>query len=71
MMNQVYSFLKFTVELGEDFPDGRLPSPDTSIWVKDAWTILFMFFEKTMASNLMVEADSALSQDVNGNNEKT
>ena len=28
------------------------------------WTILFEFFKKTMASNLMVEAGSALSQEV-------
>ena len=60
----IYSFLKFTVELGEDFPDGKLPSLDTSIWVKNTWTILFMFFEKTMSANLMVKADSVLNQDV-------
>ena len=64
MMNDVFPFLKFTTELGEDFEDGKLPSLDTKIWVKDAYTILFEFFEKTMASNLMVEAESALSSEV-------
>ena len=44
--------------------DGKLPSLDTKIWVQDGWKILFEYFEKTMASNLMVEAGSALSKDV-------
>ena len=30
----------------------------------DGWKVLFEFFEKTMATNLMVEADSALSREV-------
>ena len=64
MMKDIFPFLRFTIELGEDFPDGKLPSLDTKVWVLNAWTILFEFFEKTMASNLMVEAGSALSQEV-------
>ena len=64
MMNDIFPFLRFTIELGEDFPDGKLPSLDTKVWVLNAWTILFEFFEKTMASNLMVEAGSALSLEV-------
>ena len=64
MMNEIFPFLSFTVELGEDFLDGKLPSLDCMIWVKDGWRILFQFFEKTMASNLMVEAGSALSKEV-------
>ena len=64
MMNEVFPFLSFTVELGEDFLDGKLPSLDCKVWVKDGWKILFEFFEKTMASNLMVEAGSALSKEV-------
>jgi hypothetical protein len=64
MMNDIFPFLNFTIELGEDFVDGKLPSLDTKIWVQDGWKILFEFFEKTMASNLMVEAGSALSKDV-------
>ena len=63
-MNEIFPFLSFTVELGEDFLDGKLPSLDCMIWVKDGWRILFQFFEKTMASNLMVEAGSALSKEV-------
>ena len=64
MMNDVFPFLNFTIELGEDFPDGKLPSLDTTVWVENGWKILFEFFEKTMATNLMVEAKSALSNEV-------
>ena len=41
-----------TQEIGEDFKDGKLPSLDTVIWV-EAGRILFEFFEKPMASNLV------------------
>ena len=64
MMNSVFPFLNFTVELGEDFLEGKLPSLDINIWVMEGRTIMYEFFEKTMASNLMVEADSALSKEV-------
>ena len=64
MMNSVYEFLNFTTELGEDFANGALPSLDTEIWVLEGWKVLFRFFEKTMATNLMVEAGSALSREV-------
>ena len=63
-MNDVFPFLNFTIELGEDFHDGKLPSLDTTVWVENGWKILFEFFEKTMATNLMVEAKSALSNEV-------
>ena len=64
MMNDVFPFLNLTIELGEDFIDGKLPSLDTKIWVVDGWIIMYKFFEKTMATNLMVEAGSALSNEV-------
>ena len=63
-MNEIFPFLNFTIELGEDFSDGKLPSLDTKIWVMDGWRVLFEFFEKTMATNLMVEAESALSREI-------
>ena len=62
MMNDIYSFLNFTTELGEHFPDKKLPSLDTNVWVANKLTILFEYFGKPMATNLMVQADSALSK---------
>jgi hypothetical protein len=64
MMNDIFLFLSFTIELGEDFPDGKMPSLDTKVWVVDGWRILYKFFEKMMATNLMVEAGSVLSKEV-------
>ena len=63
-MNDVFPFLKFTTEIGEDFPNGRLPSLDTEIWVEGKRKVLFAFYEKPMATNLVVQAKSALSQEV-------
>ena len=63
-MNDVFPFLNFTVELGEDFIDGKLPSLDVAIWIENGNRIMYKFFEKTMATNLMVEANSALSKEV-------
>ena len=63
-MNSVFPFMNFTVELGEDFVDGKLPSLDINIWVAEGRIIMYEFFEKMMASNLMVEAKSALSKEV-------
>ena len=62
-MNEMYGFLRFTREIGEDFPDGKLPSLDTAIWVRNG-QVLFEFYEKPMATILMVEANSALSEEV-------
>jgi hypothetical protein len=51
MMNDVFTFLNFTIELGEDFTDGKLPSLDIKIWVMGGKIIMYEFFEKTMATN--------------------
>ena len=63
-MNDVFTFLKFTTELAEHFPDNKLPSLDTNVWVADKLTILFEYYGKPMATNLMVQAESALSKDI-------
>ena len=64
MMNSLFPFLNFTVELGDDFADGKLPSLDIAIWVVADRLIMYEHFEKTMATNLLVEAKSALSMEV-------
>ena len=51
------------MEIHEDFKDGKLPTLDTKIWV-EAGKILFQFYQKPMASNLVIQADSALSSSV-------
>ena len=41
MMNDVFHFLNFTIELGEDFEDGKLPSLEINIWVVGGRLILY------------------------------
>ena len=65
-INDVYTFLKFTTEIGDDFGDNKQPSLDTKVWVKDKRII--MFCEKPMSTNLMVQADYALSDEVKASN---
>ena len=45
MMNSVFHFLNFTVELGEDFVDGKLPSLDICIWVVEGRTVMHEYFK--------------------------
>ena len=61
-MNEIYSFLKFTLELGEDFEDNLLPTLDTKIGKDEQTnTFFFEFFEKLMTTNMVVQADSSRS----------
>ena len=41
MMNDIFHFLNFTVELDKDFVDGKLPSLDICIWVVEGRLILY------------------------------
>ena len=43
MMNEVFGFMNFTTEIGEDFLDGKLPSLDINIWLEGG-RILYEFF---------------------------
>ena len=63
-MNEIMDFLEFTKEIHEDFPNGKLPTLDTEIYVVDGKWIRFEFFQKPMASNLVLQSDSALSNTV-------
>ena len=35
VMNSMMSFLNFTLEVGDDFQDGKLPTLDLRIWIQD------------------------------------
>ena len=45
VMNSMMSFLNFTVEVGDDFQDGKLPTLDLKIWIQDG-VIKYEFYEK-------------------------
>ena len=61
IMNSIMPFLKFTMEIGEDFIDCKLPTLDVKIWMI-AGRIEFDFFEKPMAGNTVLHAKTAQSE---------
>ena len=58
IMNSMMTFLNFTVEVGDDFLDRKLPTLDVKIWVKDD-VIEYEFFEKPMSANTVLHAKTA------------
>ena len=63
-MNDVMDFLVFTLEIHEDFEDQKLPTLDVAIYMEAGKIIHFQFFQKTMSSNLVLQASTALSETV-------
>ena len=61
MVNSANASLRCTVETGEDFEDGRLPTLDKNLWVEDG-RLMHTFFEKKMASSKVIHKDSALGE---------
>jgi hypothetical protein len=55
-MKSMMSFLNFTVQVGEDFHDGKLPTLDGVIEYK--------FYEKPMSKNTVGQAKTTLSEQV-------
>ena len=60
-MNDIMNFLVFTLEIHEDFEDLKLPTLDTLLYMEDGRIIHFEFFQKPMSTNLVLQADTALS----------
>ena len=63
-MNDIMDFLEFILELHEDFVDQKLPTLDTKFFIVGGNMIHYEFFQKPMSSNLVLQADSALSDSV-------
>jgi hypothetical protein len=61
IMNLIMPFLRFTMEIGEDFIDLKLPTLDVKIWVRNG-KIEYDFFEKLMSSNTVLHAKTAQSE---------
>ena len=65
IMNSILSFLKLTMEIGDDFDDKKLPTLDLKIWIQPGGRmIIYEHYEKPMKSNLVVQRKSALSENV-------
>ena len=61
-MQGVTQCLTFTVETGEDFTDGWLPTLDFKLRVNSKNQIEYNFYEKPTASNRCLQTDTALNQ---------
>ena len=62
MMNSICSFLTLTMETADDFQDRRLPTLDLNIWIGESNMILFVFSEKSIASNQTIQKRSAMPE---------
>ena len=61
-MNDIMKFLIFTMEIHEDFEDNKLPTLDTTVHVEDGRIIHFEFYQKPMATNMVIQSRTALSE---------
>ena len=62
-MMGIRDYLSFTVESGEEFEGGWLPTLDVNLLVDKANTVQFKFYEKTTCSKKTVQIDSAMEED--------
>ena len=58
-MSSMIDFLNFTGEDGSMFPDGRLPTLDTAIWLENG-TVKYSYYEKPTVGNQVLRRDTAL-----------
>ena len=63
MMNYICNFLTLTMESVLDF-DGKLPTLDLIIWVREDNKTMFMFYSKPMASNMVLQRSSAMPENM-------
>ena len=63
VMNSICDFLTLTMESVDDF-HGVLPTLDLSIWVRDDNKTMYKFFQKPMASNMVLQRCSAMPENM-------
>ena len=61
-MGGLMGFLKFTMETGEEFQDGWLPTLDTSLRVNERNLVLYKFYQKEVSSNTVIQRCSAMAE---------
>ena len=61
-INGIYSFLDFTVETGDDFSDGWLPTLDTSLRVNGNNQVDYIYYEKPTTTNTTIHQNSAMGE---------
>ena len=63
MMNSICDWLTFTMETVDDF-GGKLPTLDLNIWVRDDNVIVYIFYQKPMASSMVIQKRSAMPENM-------
>ena len=63
MMNSICEWLKLTMESVDDF-GGMLPTLDLNIWVREDNMVVYIFYEKPMASSMVVQKRSAMPENM-------
>ena len=61
-LNEILNTLSFTVETQEEYESGYMPTLDTQTRVGNNRKISFKYYSKPMASNLVIQLGTALSQ---------
>ena len=64
VLNSMMSFLNFTVAVGDNFQDGKLPTLDLKVWIQDG-VIEYEIYQKPMSGNIVVHAKTAFCEQVN------
>ena len=62
VMNNIHKFLKMTMETGDDFEDGKLPTLDINLWVGEDGLVLHTFYEKPMSTNQVLHKQTAMPE---------
>ena len=61
MMNSICDWLNFTMESVDDF-GGKLPTLDLNIWVMEDNMVVYIFYQKPMASSMVIQKRSAMPE---------
>ena len=62
-INSICDFLVLTMETADEF-GGRLPTLDLNIWVREDNVTIYIFYEKPMASSMVIQRRSAMPENM-------
>merc|ERR1712240_386684 len=61
-MNSVCEDLTFTAEVASEFKNGKLPTLDVNLWMREDYSITHSYFEKEMRSQQLISRESAMGK---------
>ena len=63
MMISICDFLVLKMETADEF-NGRLPTLDINIWIREDNVTMYIFYEKPMASSTFIQRRSAMPENM-------